>query len=277
MSDPGVPDPSRATPPPPPPPPPPPASLIPPPPAFPGATPPPPGYVAYGAGGAFKRIGGIGKAFVAVESIGVVLTVAALALQSSLSGPAQDFLDGVMSKAAFEDEARTYSTVAALSSLLTIASVVLGILWSFRIAKNLQQLGRVITWKPGLTIVVWILGVCTLGIINFLMLREHWQSSDPDVAPGDPSWKQRTASPLITAWLVLTLVSAGLQVAMGVSTGRRAINGLSTDSLRSLAETAANDVPLLVASGLVGAAASVVLILVVRQLSSRHMRATQES
>lgn len=273
MSDQGVPDPHR------PPPPPPPASLIPPPPpAFANVVPPPPGYVAYGAGGSFKKISGLGTALVVLEAVGIALTLVTLALQSSLGGPAQDFLDGVISKAAFEDEARAYTTVAALSSLVMLATLVIGILWSFRIAKNLQQLGRIITWKPGLTIVVWILGACTLGIINFLMLREHWKASDPDVAPGDQSWKQRVASPLITAWLVLTLVSVGVQVTMGVSTGRRAINGLgAADSTRSLAETAANDLALAIVGGLLAAVSSVVLVMIVRQLTARHARATRES
>lgn len=214
-----------------------------------------------------------------LESVGIVLSLAALALQATLRGSAQDFLSGLISKAAFEDEAQGYSTVASFSSLLTIATLVIGIVWSFRIAKNLQvQLGRDITWKPGLTIAVWILGFCTLGIINFFMLREHWKGSDPQVAAGDPSWKQRVASPLITAWLTLTLVSAALQVTMGVSTGRRALNGLSAaDSTKVLAESISNDLPLLIAGGLLATAASVVLVLIVRQLTALHMRATQES
>jgi hypothetical protein len=240
---------------------------------------PPPGYVAYGAsGGVAKRIGGVAKALVVLEVVGISLTLISLALQSSLGGPAQDYLDGVMSKAAFEDEARTYTSIAALSSLVTLAALVLGIIWSFRIAKNLQQFGRVITWKPGLTIVVWILGFCTLGIINFLMLREHWKASDPDVQPGDPSWQQREASPLISAWLALTIASVAIQIAMGAATGRRAINGLgSTDSVRSLAETVANDLPLALASGVVGAASTVVLVLIIRQLTQRHTRTTHEA
>lgn len=242
--------------------------------------PPPPGYAAYGTPGAgtVKRIGGVAKALVVLEVVGITLTLVSLGLQSSLGGPAQDYLDGVMSKVAFEDEARAYSTVAGLSSLVTLAALVLGIIWSFRIAKNLQQLGRVITWKPGLTIVVWILGFCTLGIINFFMLREHWKASDPDVQPGDPSWQQREASPLISALLALTVVSAGIQIVMGAATGRRAISGLSsTDSVRSLAETVANDLPLALAGGLVGAAGTVVLVLIIRQLTQRHIRTTHEA
>jgi hypothetical protein len=242
--------------------------------------PPPPGYAAYGAsgGGTVKRIGGVAKALVVLEVVGISLTLISLALQSSLGGPAQDYLDGVISKVAFEDEARTYSTVAGLSSLVTIAALVLGIIWSFRIAKNLQQFGRIITWKPGLTIVVWLLGFCTLGIVNFLMLREHWKASDPEVQPGDPSWQQREASPLISAWLALTIVSVLIQIGMGAANGRRAINGLSsTDSVRSLAETVANDLPLALAGGLVGAASTVVLVLIIRQLTQRHTRATREA
>ena len=272
MSDQGAPEPHHSPPPPPP-------SLTPPPPPFPGAMPPPPGYAAYGvAGGVTKRIGGVAKAFVVIEAVAVALTLISLALQSSLGGPAQDYLDGVISKTAFEDEARAYTAVASLSSLVSIAALVLGIIWSFRIAKNLRQFGRIITWKPGLTIVVWILGPCTLGIINFFMLREHWKASDPDVQPGDPSWQQREAPPLISVWLALTIASIAIQVAVGVATGARAINGLSsTDSARSLAETVANDLPLALAGGLVGAAGTVVLIAIIRQLTQRHTRTTLEA
>jgi hypothetical protein len=241
--------------------------------------PPPPGYVAYGAaGGVAKRIGGVAKALVVLEAVGVALVLLSLGLQSSLSGPAQDYLDGVISQVAFEDEASAYTAIALLSSLVSLAALVLGVIWSFRIAKNLQQFGRVITWKPGLTIVVWILGACTLGIINFFMLREHWRASDPDVQPGDPSWQQREASPLISAWLALTIASVAIQIAVGVATGARAINGLgSTDSARSLAETVANDFPLALAGGLVGAASTGVLILIIRQLTQRHTRTTHEA
>lgn len=242
--------------------------------------PPPTGFTAYGAPGpgVFKRVGRLGTALVALEAIGIVLTLVTLALQSSISGPAQDYLDGVISKSAFEDKSSAYSGIAGLSLLLTLATIVVGILWSYRIAGNLVQLGRRTTWKPGLTIVVWLLGACTLGIINFLMFREHDRASDPDVAPGDPSWPQRSASTLIPAWLGLTLVSAGLQIALGVGTGRRAINGLgSADSTRSLAESVANDLPLLIAGGILGAAATAVLVLIVRRITQRHVLATHES
>ncbi|MEX1105876.1 MAG: DUF4328 domain-containing protein, partial [Ilumatobacteraceae bacterium] len=273
----GVPEPHPA---PPPPPPPPPSLTPPPPPPFPGAMAPPPGYVSYGAsaGGEFKRVRGVGKALVALEAAGVALTLLALGFQSALAGPAQDFLDGAISQAAFDDEASSYRRLAGLSTLVTLAALVVGIIWSYRIASNLRSLGRTITWKPGLTIAVWILGFCTLGIVNFLMFKEHWKASDPDVRPGDPSWTQRPSLPIITAWLALTLLSAGVQIAMGVATGRRALNGFNgTDSARTLAETAANDLPLLAASGLLGAASTVVLIGIVRQLTQRHAQATIES
>ena len=79
-------------------------------------------------------------------------------------------------------------------------------------------------------------------------------------------------------WLALTIASIAIQVAVGVATGARAINGLSsTDSARSLAETVANDLPLSLAGGLVGAAGTVVLIAIIRQLTQRHTRTTLEA
>lgn len=238
---------------------------------------PPPGYVAYGGPGSVgptKRVGGLAKAITIVLGASALATLIVLVLQLAVAGSAQDFLDGTIGESDFEDDLAPYVLMTLVGAAVSIASIVLLIVWSYRIASNLQAMGRQITWKPGLTIVVWILGGCTLSIINFLMLREHDKASDPASPPGDPSWKQRAASALITVWFVLTLG----QVVLALSSGINGVGGVSFgNTTTDLAESFSDNLPLVVASGLVGVASSVTLILVVRALTERHRHLTHES
>ena len=251
-------------------------SAPPPPPSFPGpGSSPPPGYVAYGSTGTTgytKPIRGLGKAVVVLQSIGVLGSLAALLVSFSIISKAEDFLDGNTSRSTFEDDLAPYLAVSLLAGAIAIATIVLLILWSFRIAKNLQAKGHDVTWKPGLTIVVWILGSCTLNIINFLMLREHWIKSDPDATY--PNSASSRLNPLIIVWFVLTL----LQVVTGFAAGLRNVGGFSLgNNTNNTAESLSDSFAISAASAVIGLAASVVLIMIVRQLTERHARFTGEA
>jgi hypothetical protein len=240
---------------------------------------PPPGYVAYGSpasyGGQFSNIGGLAKWIVILQYVSIAFLLILIAVQASLVGKADDYLAGDITRTKFEDALSPYLLVSALGGLVSVAALVVTIIWSFRIARNLQNLGRQpLTWRPGLTIVVWILGGCTLSIINFLMLREHWKASDPEVAPGDQSWRTRPVSGLIVAWFVLNLAQI---VVAGIS-GARSFGGVRFgNNTRNLAESLSDRLPLVILSGLAGAAAALLLIMIVRQMSARHMSATHEA
>lgn len=256
-------------------------AVPPPPPGMPPPPPsmaPPPGYVPYGAPGAFSpfaRIGGIAKALVILQIITAVSSAILLLVQLSLVGKADDFLDDRISSREFEDAAAPLLLVVLLSGLVAIAALVLMIIWSYRIAGNLQKLGRApLTWKPGLTIVVWLLGGCTLNIINMLMLGEHWRGSDPEVPPHRAGWRDRPQSPLIAVWFALGIAN----VVVGIASGLNSFSGVGVENnTDSIAESLSDRLPLVIASGVLTLAAAVVMIAIVRQLTARHLLATRES
>jgi hypothetical protein len=227
-----------------------------------------------------RPIGGIARPLVIVQIVSVVVAAIALVAQLAASGAAQDFLDGFVSRSEFEDDLAPFNTVSLISGLITVAALVLLIIWTHRIARNLQSLVRQPqTWKPGLTIVVWLLGGCTLSIVNFFMLRELWRGSDPELPAGDSRWRQAGVSPLITTWFVLTLVQAVASALVGAQTIARSFGGgvgFDNDT-EAVAESLTSGLPAVILAGLAGIAATVVLIMIIRQLSARHMRLTAEA
>ena len=238
---------------------------------------PPPGYVAYGAPGSyspFSKVRGIAKALVIVQICVVAATALLLVLQLAIVGKAGDYVDDVITLDEFEDSLGPFLLIGLLSALLGVASLVLLIVWSYRIAGNLQKAARdPLTWKPGLTIVVWILGGCTLTIINFLMLREHWQGSDPAVPPRDGRWREQPVSPLITMWFVVGIA----QIVLGFASGLQSVGGFGIgNGSRDVAESLSDRLPLVLGSGLLGIAGAALLVLIVRQLTDRHVQLIRE-
>lgn len=239
---------------------------------------PPPGYVPYGGAGAFSpfsRIRGVAKALVILQIATAVATLVLLLVQVSLVGKADDYLADTISAREFEDAAGPLLLLIVLSGLVAIAALVLLIVWSYRIAGNLQKLGRApFTWKPGLTIVVWLLGGCTLNIINMLMLGEHWRGSDPEMPPHRAGWRDRPQSPLIGVWFALGIA----QIVVGVASGVNSFGGVGLgNNTESIAESLSDRLPLVIASSLLSLAATAVLIVIIRQLTARHLLAIRES
>lgn len=240
---------------------------------------PPPGYVAYGGYGAvsgnFQKIGGLTKWLLGLMVATLVAQVISLLVQLSLRSSASDYLSDSISSSDFTDDIAVYGLVAGLAGAVAIGQLVVLIIWTFRMAKNHLVLGRSPqSFSAGATIAVNILGGCTLGIINFFMWREMWRASDPDTAPGDPSWKQRAVSPLVAIQLAITLGSVGLGIALGIN----GISGISTGSNRDdLAENLSDKLGFVVGSGVIAIAGGVVFIMLVRQLAARHMKSTREA
>jgi hypothetical protein len=241
---------------------------------------PPPGYVQYGGYGAaqgrFQRIGGLTKWLVGLLATTLAIQVISFAVQFSLRNSASDFLDDTISSSQFDDKLALYLGIVLLAAGVSVAQLVLLVVWTFRLAKNHQQLDRrPQAFSPGATIAVNILGGCTLGILNFFMWRELWKAADPETAPGDPTWKQRAVSPLIGVHLGLTLASVATGLGLGISgaVGPVRTSGSSTD----LAKNLSDKIGFVVLSGLMTLAAAVVFLMIVRQLAARHMQATRES
>jgi len=240
---------------------------------------PPPGYVAYGgagaAGGYFRRTAGLAKWLVALMAIGLAVQAALVLVQLTLQDSARDFIDDSLSSAQWDDKLVVFGVIGILAAIAGIAQIVILIIWVFRLAKNHQVLNRQPqSFSPGATIAVNILGGCTLGILNYFMYRELWKASDPETPPGDPSWKQRVVTPLITAYLVLSLAG----IAAGLAGGIRQFGGVRTsNSAEDLAEDLADQLGVISLSGVLGVAAAVVMIMFVRQLSARHTKTTGEA
>jgi ABC-type Fe3+ transport system permease subunit len=107
------------------------------------------------------------------------------------------------------------------------------------------------------------------------MFKELWRGSDPEVAPGDPNWKQRPVRPLITVWWVLY----GLVPILSFSSNVQFINEVRSDTIttRELARRYRDYAATSVVYAVIAMAATVVYLMLVRDLSSRHMKAIREA
>jgi Domain of unknown function (DUF4328) len=251
---------------PPPPPPPPPPNMG-----------PPPGYVAYGGPGAamsgsFSKVGGICKALVVLLIIFIPLQLLGVIGLIQLSGKAQDFLDGTISENEFTDA--TSTNLSSLSGLLIIPIAVLTMIIMFRMAKNLRVLGRSgATWAAGWAIGGWFCPPCAIYAIPWLMFRELWRGSDAEVPPNDPSWKTRPVSPLVNIWWVLY----GLVPLIGLATSASFVSNLGDFDAREVAQNFDDFLMINIVLALVGAATAGVYLVMIRQLTARHMAATREA
>ena len=240
---------------------------------------PPPGYVAYGGpgayGGTFQRIGSLTKALVALSIVGIAASAISLLVQLTLRGRALDFRNGTTTLTQFADKLGPYFAVSALAGFVGIATLVVQIIWTFRMAKNLAALGRQPqSFSPGATIAISILGGCTLGILPYFMWRELWKGSDPTVASGDPAWKQRPVGQIVHLWLASTLVTVVVSLGLGVGS---AITRINRGSNESMAKQLDSQFGFVVIAGLMGIITSVMFLGLIRQLSARHMQATREA
>ncbi len=238
---------------------------------------PPPGYAAYGApgayAGAFQGIGRLARAMVVLLYIYLPLQLLSIFDLIRLSREAEKFLDGTITEEAFE-EAVTVNA-SSVVGLMVIPIAVLTMIWMFRMAANLRKLGRQgQTWAPGWGIGAWFVPPCIIYAVPWLMFKELWKGSDPTVAPGDPAWKQRPASALITVWWVLygLVPLLGIFSAAGVAGQLRA--GMT---MRTLAERFRDFGGVNIFFTVVGMGTTVVYIRLVKQLSSRHMQSTREA
>jgi hypothetical protein len=254
-------------------------SDLPPPPPPPGNLTPPPGYVSYGqtayGQGPLQRIAPLAKWLNGLLVTTLVVQIAALAAQFIVRSSAVDLVNNRITASDFNSKFAIVAGATLLAALIGIAELVVRCIWTFRMSKNLQVLGRSpLAFRPGVTVLTNILGGCTLGIANFFMWREMWVGSDPSTAPGDPEWKRKPVAPLIVGYLVLSLGGVLVGLSLGVASGFTTIRtGSSTDAAKNLADK----LGVVAITGVLQIAASVVFIMIVRQLSARHMQATRES
>jgi Domain of unknown function (DUF4328) len=237
---------------------------------------PPPGYVAYGstdaASGAFQGVRRISKAMVVLLWIYLPLQLLGILELARLSRQANRFLDGSISEQSFKDSTR--AGVGLGGALMVVPIAVLTMIWMYRMSANLRKLGRPgQTWVPGWGIGGWFVPPCAVYAVPWLMFKELWKGSDPAIGQGAANWKQGRVPPLITVWWVLY----GLIPIFSIGTNSQFVREInSNDTTRELAQRYHDYAGRSFVFAVLGIAATVVYLMLVRQLSSRHMQATRE-
>ncbi len=254
----------------------------------PGAAPPPPppppnlsappGYAAYDhqpSVGALAPVGGLTTATVIVTSIVGVLSLVGALVQGLVRDDARDFLAGNATEDDFLESYLPSAGVGLIASVAQLATVILTMILLFRVAKNVRTLGRRTTWGPGWAIGGWFVPPLVLYVIPFLMFREMWKASDPDVPAGDEGWRDRSAGAIITVWWILFGL---VPIALFAMQGANAVGGgLATGDTEALAELLADNYALTVISGVVTLLSAIAYIALLRGLTDRHRRLTGES
>lgn len=273
-----VPPPPESVPPPPPDVPTPGSSTPPPPPPPPSSLDAPAGYVGYDAGptvsGVVKRVGGISKAVMILPGLVAAATVVQAFVSSAVTDDARSFLAGDISDDEFRDAIVAVGAVGSFTTMLTLAALIVTVIWMFRIASNVRAFGRRTTWSPLFSIFGWVLPPF-LYIIPFLVLRELWKASEPSHVDGTERWKQERVSPLLWVWLVaFGLLPAALFL---VEVSSLATTSFGSGALDSQAETLEDFGIVQWFSAALSVIAAAVWIPFVRHLTGRHRQLTNEA
>ena len=215
---------------------------------------------------ALERVGRLATATVAFTAVAAAVSIAAIWASQAAQDEAQALLADEITPEQFVQRAAPYLLMTAVQAVATLAAAVLTMIWMFRLAKNHRALHRGGTWGPGWAIGGWFLPPL-LFVIPFLMLRELWKASDPDVPIGG-QWKKKSVSALIPAWFVLySLVPLVLLVS-------QTSGGMSlTASERDMAQQIVDNQTMTIVSAGVAIAGAAVFIAIVRGLTARHQRA----
>jgi hypothetical protein len=239
------------------------------PPAFPAGQP-----VSPPASG-LKRVGGLARTTVILVGIAGVTTVFSTLTSGLARDDAQAFLDGRISEDEFIEAYSPGALFGLVQFVTFMAAGVLTILFMYRLASNHRALGRSGTWAPGWAIGGWFLPPLVLYVIPFLMLRELWKASDPDVPPGDERWKAGAVAPVVTIWWVLYgLAPLALLVIQGVGAVG---SNLTAGSTQAAAEALVDQFAFSVVGAVVTVLGALTFIVVVRGLAARHRQLTGES
>jgi hypothetical protein len=234
----------------------------------------PAGYAGYTASPIatmpLKRIGKVGGASVILVGLAALFGALAVIVSQTMIDDADRFLEGDVASEDFISTIAPYLLLTFVQGAVVIASVVLVMIWMYRMAANHRALHRGATWGPGWAIGGWFLPPL-LYIIPTLMYRELWRASDPDVPVGG-DWKSRPVSPLIMLWfLTYSLIPLGLMFVESDTV----LSGLG-GSDDELARQITGDQGLVIASTAVTVVAAVVFVSFARQLTARHQRLTGE-
>ena len=247
-------------------------SETPPPPPPPNLTP-PPGYAGYQPtnwDSSLRAVSGVAKWISVLLVISAVMSVISLATAPSVRNAARDYLV-TKDEDSFNDSLALWGITGLITAALSIALVVLSIIWLYRVSSNHRTLGRALTWAPGWAIGGWFLPPL-LYVIPMLVLREAWKAADPAAPSGSQTWKSEGGdNPLI--WVVVR----GLQHRPAGVRRRRAASSFAVgNDTETVAKRFADHFGPVLAQSAFAIAAAAAWFLVVRQLSHRHAQFTGE-
>ncbi len=140
------------------------------------------------------------------NALRVLLALVAVALVLSLAADigrrivGSRYEDGLVSTSTL-DQADGFVALATFATGgLTIAILVLTIVWEWRLAHNHELLGRPgTTFGPGWAIGAWFIPLAYL-VLPFLQFRELWKGSARGLMSNDPRWKEQDVAPLLWVW-----------------------------------------------------------------------------
>ena len=234
----------------------------------------PPGYVGYTpspmSSVPLKRTRAVERAAIIAVAASAVLAVGSLIASRTIVDEAESFLAGNIDNDEFVESATPYVLLSFVQGIAVIASAVLVIVWMYRIASNHRTLHRGGTWGPGWAIGGWFLPPI-IYVIPFLMFRELWRASDPDV-PIDGEWRPTKVSPLVPIWFVLYSIVPLVLLAFQSSDLTNAFNTSET----ALAEQFIGSPWAAIVGGVSTVAAAIVFVLLATGLGGRHRRLTGE-
>jgi lysylphosphatidylglycerol synthetase-like protein (DUF2156 family) len=217
-----------------------------------------------------KRVGGVGRAAVILVGLAAIFAALTVIASQTVTDEAEAFLDGATASDDFIESIAPYLLLTFVQGAVVIASMVLVMIWMFRLAANHRSLHRGATWGPGWAIGGWFLPPL-LYIIPTMMFRELWRASDPDVPIGG-DWKSRPVSPLPIAWFVVYSV---IPIALMFARSDTVLSGLG-GSDEELAKQIAGDQGVVIASTVLTVVAAVIFVAFARALTARHQRLTGE-
>ncbi len=220
-----------------------------------------------------RRIRGLSTAVVVLVAAAVLGTVAATILSFGAASDAEDFLDGSISQSDFESAIGPLNAAQLITGVATLAAGIVTIIWLYRIASNVRAFGRKTTFHPLFAIFGWFLPPFVLYIVPFLMCRELWKASTPDVAEHD-EWKRSGENPVLWTWF---LTYGLLPVVVLAFQANSLAGGLGTGDVDALAETIEDFGTLGVLAGVLTVIAGGAWIIFVRTLTDRHTALTRES
>jgi hypothetical protein len=144
----------------------------------------------------------------------------------------------------------------SLVGLVTMAVMVLLIIWMWRSAHNAQALGRVgQRLSPGWAIAAWFIPLANY-VLLYILYSDLWRSADPSTSRGD-AWRTLPGSWTLRAFWIFYVIGPLMVIAPAVL----AVTGVTDESTTQT---------LLIVGGVVGAVAALLNIVVVREITARQ-------